>query len=327
MYKSPIDARTCDVSPKSGQKERRVKEICRGLKFPEGPIAMPDGSVILVEIERGTLSRVSAQGEIHVVAECGGGPNGAAIGPDGRVYVCNNGGFTWIDDGPFCRPGDTLSPSYSGGSIQAVNISNGAVETLYTECDGEPLKGPNDIVFDAEGGFYFTDLGKRRGRTMDRGSVYYAHPDGREIREVVHPIETPNGIGLSPDGRTLYVAETFGARVWAWDIEAPGKLGGREHAFGPGRLVYSFTGYERLDSLAIDSEGNIVVATLGTGCITALRPDGRVRAIVPVPEFDLMVTNVCFGGDDLRTAYITSSGLGRLYATTWHCPGAPLNFA
>jgi gluconolactonase len=82
-----------------------------------------------------------------------------------------------------------------------------------------------------------------------------------------------------------------------------------------------------LDSLAIDSEGNIVVATLGTGCITALRPDGRVRAIVPVPEFDLMVTNVCFGGDDLRTAYITSSGLGRLYATTWHCPGAPLNFA
>jgi gluconolactonase len=267
---------------------------------------MPDGSVILVEIERGTLSRVSAQGEIHVVAECGGGPNGAAIGPDGRVYVCNNGGFTWIDDGPFRRPGDTLSPSYSGGSIQAVNLSTGAVETLYTECDGEPLKGgPNDIVFDAEGGFYFTDLGKRRGRTMDRGSVYYAHPDGREIREVVHPIETPNGIGLSPDGRTLYVAETLGA----------------------GRLVYSFTGYERLDSLAIDSEGNIVVATLGTGCITALSPDGRVRAVVPVPEFDLMVTNVCFGGDDLRTAYITSSGLGRLYATKWHCPGAPLNFA
>ena len=70
-----------------------MKEICRGLKFPEGPIAMVDGSVILVEIERGTLSRVSPNGQISVIAECGGGPNGAAIGPDGRIYVCNNGGF------------------------------------------------------------------------------------------------------------------------------------------------------------------------------------------------------------------------------------------
>lgn len=303
-----------------------MKEICRGLMFPEGPIAMPDGSVILVEIERGTLSRVTPQGAIEVVAECGGGPNGAAIGPDGRVYICNNGGFTWTNDGRFRRPGDALADDYVGGSIQAVDIASGAVETLYTECNGNPLNGPNDIVFDAEGGFYFTDLGKRRGRSMDRGAVHYAQIDGSSIEEIVYPIETPNGIGLSPDGSTLYVAETFGARLWRWQIEAPGKLDQPPHRFWPGTLMYSFTGYERLDSLAVDSEGNVVVATLGTGCITAISPGGTVRAVHPVPDFDLMVTNVCFGGKDLRSAYITSSGLGRLYELDWHCPGAPLSF-
>lgn len=303
-----------------------MKEICRGLRFPEGPIAMADGSVMLVEIERRTLSRVSADGRISVIADCGGGPNGAAMGPDGRVYVCNNGGFEWTQQGPFLRPGDALAGDYKGGSIQVVDIASGAVETLYTECNGIALKGPNDIVFDASGGFYFTDLGKRRGRSIDRGAVYYAQPDGGSIVEIVHPIDTPNGIGLSADETTLYVAETSGARIWAFDIERPGKLRPGPHPFWPGRLLYKFTGYERLDSLAVDSEGNIVVATLGTGCVTAISPDGVLRAKVPVPEFDIMVTNVCFGGPDLRTAYITSSGLGRLYAMQWHCPGLPLNF-
>lgn len=303
-----------------------MEEVCRGLMFPEGPIAMSDGTVVLVEIERGTLSRVSLDGSVEVIAECGGGPNGAAIGPDGRVYVCNNGGFTWVDDGKFRRPGDALNPTYAGGSIQAVDLTTGAVETLYTQCGGVPLNGPNDIVFDTTGGFYFTDLGKRRGRVMDRGAVYYAQPDGSAITEIVHPIETPNGVGLSPDGAKLYVAETFGARVWEWEIEGPGKLSKPPHPFWPGRLLYSFSGYERLDSLAVDSEGNVVVATLGTGCLTAISPEGIVRAVLPVPEFDLMVTNVCFGGDNLSTAYITSSGLGRLYAARWHCPGAELSF-
>lgn len=303
-----------------------MKEICRGLRFPEGPIAMTDGSVVLVEIEAGSLTRVTADGTREVVADCGGGPNGAAVGPDGRVYVCNNGGFSWFDDGPFRRPGDFPASDYSGGSIQAVDPATGAVETLYSDCDGEPLKAPNDIVFDAQGGFYFTDLGKRKGRLMDRGAVYYALPDGSKITEVVYPIDTPNGIGLSADEKTLYVAETAGARLWAWDVEAPGRLGAAPHPMFPGRLHYRAPGYERFDSLALDSEGNVIVATLGTGCVTAISPQGEVRAVVPVPEFDLMVTNICFGGPDLRAAYITSSGLGILYEMEWHCPGLPLNF-
>jgi gluconolactonase len=303
-----------------------MRQICSGLEFPEGPVAMADGSVILVEIKRGTLSRVTPDGQIAVVAECGGGPNGAALGPDGRMYVCNNGGFGWrIIDG-FTRP-EGPSADYRGGSIQAVDIATGAVETLYAECDGERLKGPNDLVFDDHGGFYFTDLGKRHQRIMDRGSVFYARADGSAIREIVQPIETPNGIGLSPDGKILYVAETFGARLRYWEIESPGVLKKSADPFHVGNILYSFTGYERLDSLAVDTEGNVVVATLGTGCITAITPRGRVRAVLPVPQYDPMVTNVCFGGEDLRTAFITSSGLGRLYAAQWHCPGLRLHFA
>ena len=87
-----------------------------------------------------------------------------------------------------------------------------------------PLKGPNDLVFDAHGGFYFTDLGKRRPRDMDVGAVYYAKADGSFITEVAYPMVTPNGIGLSPDGNTLYVAETEAARLWAFPIEAPGMV-------------------------------------------------------------------------------------------------------
>ena len=86
------------------------------------------------------------------------------------------------------------------------------------------LKGPNDIVFDRNGGFYFTDLGKTRHRDRDQGGVYYAKADGSRIVEVAHPILTPNGIGLSPDERTLYVAETEGGRLWAFDIAAPGVI-------------------------------------------------------------------------------------------------------
>ncbi len=106
-----------------------MEEIASGLKFPEGPIAMDDGSVILVEIERGTLSRVSEDGKVEVIADLGGGPNGAAIGPDGAVYVCNNGGFEWHHRGGLTIPGD-IAPDYSGGRIERVDLATGKVDTL-----------------------------------------------------------------------------------------------------------------------------------------------------------------------------------------------------
>lgn len=299
--------------------------LATGLRFPEGPVAMPDGSVLLVEIARGTVSRVQQGGAVTVVADLGGGPNGLVLGPDGALYVCNNGGFVWSDEPGLLRPVATPA-DYAGGRIEQLDLNTGAWRVLYESCDGNRLNGPNDIVFDRSGGFYFTDLGKQRKRDRDHGGVYYARCDGSAITEVIHPILTPNGIGLSPDETTVYVASTEAAQLWAFDIEAPGRV--RRHGFpspNGGRLLYNSSGLQRYDSLAIDAHGNICVATLLSGQITVVSPEGKLVRQVDFP--DPYVTNICFGGADLRTAFVTLSGTGQLVAMPWPESGLALNFA
>jgi gluconolactonase len=105
-----------------------------------------------------------------------------------------------------------------------VDLATGAVETVYTHCGEVQLRGPNDLVFDAEGGVWFTDLGKTRERDRDRTGVFYARPDGSFITEAIFPLDMPNGIGLSPEGDRLYVAETPTARVFWFEIEGPGRI-------------------------------------------------------------------------------------------------------
>jgi len=301
-----------------------LREIASGLEFPEGPIALPDGSLLVVEIKRGTLTRVTPDGKLRVVAETGGGPNGAAIGPDGKVYVCNNGGFEWHQHAGLTFPGNQPA-SYIGGRIQRVDLTNGKVEDLYTECDGRPLRGPNDIVFDSTGGFWFTDFGKTRERDRDRTGVFYARPDGSMICEEIFPLDGPNGVGLSPDEKRLYVAESFTGRLWAWDLLEPGRVKPSPTGFGNGgTLVVGLPGMQLFDSLAVDSAGNVCVGTLVNGGISVISPDGRLVEHLAMP--DTLTTNICFGGRDLTTAYVTLSTTGRLVATEWPRPGLKLAF-
>jgi gluconolactonase len=299
-------------------------EIASGLKFPEGPIAMPDGTVILVEMFGPRLTRVHPDGRKETIATIPGGPNGAAMGPNGEVYICNNGArFTEVDMGGLTFPGPTTPGKYIGGRIQKVNLATGAVTDLYTECNGNPLRAPNDLVFDAHGGFYFTDHGMTEGRIAHLTGIYYARNDGSSITELVWPVEHPNGIGLSPDGGTLYWAETMAGRIMQRKIASPGVL---EEAslVDSSSCLYGFPGLQLLDSLAVDAEGNVCVATLVNGGVSVVSPQGELVEFIATG--DLLTTNICFGGPDLRTAYITVSGTGKLLSMPWRCAGAKLEF-
>lgn len=300
-----------------------------GLRFPEGPIAMPDGSVLLVEVRGGTLSRVPAGGgAAEVVADLcpggNGGANGAAIGPDGAVYVCNNGGFFWSDMNGVQMPfnpvdGSNVPPGYTGGWIDRVDLATGEHRVLYRECDGEPFGGPNDLVFDSTGGFWFTDHGKTRGDRWEKRGVYYAAADGSRVERRIFPLNGPNGVGLSPDESTLYVAETNTGRLWAFDLAGPGTPAhtGRGHG---GRCIANTTGH--LDSLAVEADGTVCAAAIGHG-VLVVPPEG---AWYHVAMPDIACTNLAFGGADMRTAYVTLSGSGRLLAVDWPRPGLDLAF-
>jgi gluconolactonase len=197
------------------------------------------------------------------------------------------------------------------------------VERLYDACDGVGLRAPNDIVFDAHGGFWFTDHGHRDSRTMDLGAVYYARADGSGIHRAAFPLLGPNGIGLSPDGGTLYVAETATGRLWRWRVTAPGRLEGADWPSPTGgELVAGLPGFQRYDSLAVEEGGNIVIATLRMGGLVVIAPDGSL--VERLASDDPYTTNICLSGPDRRTAHVTLSGSGRLVVGRWPRPGLRL---
>jgi len=297
-----------------------VRLLAEGLAFPEGPVALADGTVLVVELLAGRLSRVTPAGT-EVVAEPGGGPNGAAIGPDGAVYVCNNGGM---------RNGGS-------GRIERVDLTTGIVERIIEEVEGEALRAPNDLVFDRFGGFWFTDFGRSTRRSSYSGAIYYVDARGRPA-EVVRPVDHPNGIGLSPDGATLYWAETQTRRVVRRSISAPGVLAPtsgdssvtvlRGQPLDERLLVTGLPGNRQLDSLAVDSGGHVVVGTLLDAGITDVDPTDGSSTLLRLPEWaaDRLVTNICFGGPRMQTAFITLSETGRVVACDWARPGLELAF-
>lgn len=295
--------------------------VTEGLGFPEGPVWMEDGSIILVEISKGCISRVWGDGKTEVIATPGGGPNGAAIGPDGGLWICNNGGFNYHERNGLLIPGN-CPDDYSGGRIERIDLSTGKVERVLDAVEGHPLKGPNDLVFDKSGNLYFSDHGKTYPRHRDFGGLFFLANGASEAVELDHHHTSPNGVGLSPDEKTVYMADTMTARLWAFDLAEPGKIE-QSSPFNKGRVVATMPDLQYFDSLAVAASGNICVATILNGGITTITPEGaHSHTAFPDP----FVTNICFGGEDLSEAWVTLSGTGKLAKCQWPEAGLKLNY-
>ena len=269
--------------------------IAEGLAFPEGPVVMADGSVIVVETFGGRITRCW-KGLKETICEIGDGPNGGAIGPDGALYVCNNGGV-----GP-----DYFARTDRVGRIERVDLVTGQFERVYDSCGGKPLSAPNDLVFDCDGNLWFTDFGRIEVNGKQFGGLFCARPDGSSITRIAHTATSFNGVGISPDMATVYVADTIEARIYAF---------ARKLEEQKPRFVANVPGKVRLDSLAMTAAGNICVATIGEhGAISTVTPDGAVSSI---PTGDQVTTNIAFGGSDMSFAWMTYSMQGRLVKMRW----------
>lgn len=334
--------------------------VARGLNYPEAPVYCRDsGTVLVAEIGAGIISRIYPDGSKpkEIVATLGGGPNGAAHGPDGALYVCNDGGFLIVPVPRTLADGrtDTIQvamrelPGSSGGSIQRV-APDGTFSTLYKTFSAKdpidphgtaqqlPLKSPDDLVFDEAGGFWFTDWGKDRWRDRDITGVYYAKPDGSSIEEKIFPLKSPNGIGLSPDNTRLYVAESFTRRILYWELSAPGVIRANPKTMDGSYLLTAHLPYDScLDSFALDEIGNLYVTCflphgadpMSRGGIAVISPEGETLEWIEIDigDPDPLPSNLCFGGPDRRTAYITLDATGLLIACEMRIPGKELLWA
>jgi gluconolactonase len=285
-----------------------VRVIARGLAFPEGPAIAPDGGLVVTEIAGGQITRVHPDGRTEPFSVTGGGPNGCAFGPDGALYVCNNGG-SWPVGVPSTEKAG--KPPRPGPGVLQRQAPGGEVEVAVAEIDGQPLNAPNDLAFDAQGGVYFTDP-VWDGRP---GAICYLGPDGVARRCHVG-LRFPNGIGVTADGRFVVACESMTGMLWSFKVSAPGVLGDPKPNGHIGRRSVP-------DGFCFDSAGRMIVAGHNTNLLFVLEEgDGRPVEAIELP--DAGPTNCCFGGPDHRTLYVTSSDVGDVLAIEWPVPGMKL---
>lgn len=288
-----------------------------GLAYPEGPCFDAFGTLHFVELAGRSVGSV-VDGGRNILARVDGSPNGAAFDASGTLWWCNNGG-NW---GPNASTGMRAGRGGAPGLIQRLDPDGSVLDVISATTDGAPLRSPNDLAFDSDGGLWFTDpvwaardaSGSARAADSPPGNVCYADTDGAAV-VVAAGLRFPNGLALVPGEPALVVGETGTGRLIKYPILGPGRL-------GPGQIWCELGADAFPDGMCFTASGRLIVAGTGSGALFVVAPGGVLEARIAMEDVD--VTNVCFGGEDARKLYVTQAALGRIVVIDWPEPGAPL---
>jgi gluconolactonase len=278
---------------------RRIHTIASGLGFVEGPLVTPEQDVLVTSISDGCIYRIGV-GSTEVFADTGGGPNGAAISPDGAVYIAQNGGNLGER-----RPNPELGPLGVAGGVQVVR--DGTCEWLTLD----PVT-PNDLCFGPDGSLYVTDPSRRRS---DDSRLWCVDPQTGQADLLMSVPWYANGIGFGPERDAIYVVSTTDSRILRYELKGQ-RLGASE-------VVVQMT-HNQPDGFAFDVEGNITVATFargGTGDVQTWSRDGELLDILR-PGSSEFYTNVALTDREL---IITDASGGAVVTVDWPVAALPLH--
>lgn len=260
--------------------------------FLEGPVFDATGNLFVTDIPFGRIFRIDAQGAWHTVAEYDGEPNGMK----------------------FLNERELLIADYRNG-LMLCELASGAVRPYLQRRNSERFKGVNDLVFDSRGNLYFSDQGQT-GLHDPTGRLYRLRPGG-QLDLLLGNVPSPNGVALSPDEKVLYLGVTRGNQVWRVPLLDDGSVS-KVSAF------FTSHGPSGPDGLAVDSEGQVIVANPGLGCAWVLNHRAEPVQVIRSP-LGASLTNVAYGGPQRRTLYCTESVSGSILRVEMTAPGLPLH--
>lgn len=271
-----------------------IELIKEGFTGTEGPVTLPDGGLIFTETRANRITRIGADGATSTFLDNSNGANGLSWAANGDLYAVQ-----------------VLQPRVG------IVYPAARARVLADQFEGRPFGRPNDLVLDRQGALYFTDSGAPAtpGQPPSaKPAVYRIAPDGA-LQRLASDIERPNGIQLSPDEKVLYVANTAGEHILAYDIGADGAL-------GPRRDFARLAGWRKTDTgassgadgLAVDAKGRLYVAS--TAGIEVFSSQGEALGVIALPKAP---QNLAFAGPDKKTLYVV--GRGAAYKIAVQCPG------
>ncbi|QDV24356.1 SMP-30/gluconolactonase/LRE family protein [Aureliella helgolandensis] len=255
----------------------KVEQIASGFQFVEGPTWSRDGSLYFTDIPAESIMRLTSAGNVELFLKPSGFANGLLFAGEQRLLACQ-----------------------MDGQLVAIDIHSKQVKPLATEYQGERFNACNDLALDQVGGIYFTDPRYRAPEPWPQGkeAFYYRDAAGK-ITRLGDDLQAPNGIGLSPDGKTLYVIPSMASEMMSYEVLSPGKLG-NAHVFCRLKQLEDQTNGGG-DGMAVDSQGNIYI-TSAAG-VQVFGPHGDAIGIIECPEHP---ANCAFGGPDRKTLFITA---------------------